>query len=79
MQRAQLVLDEPIIEKLRAVAASSGASMSAVVRQALVLYFAQQEPDTSWIGALKPKPGISHDFEAIRASVAKGRQAQAPR
>ena len=66
-------MDEPIAEKLRAVAASSGASMSAIVQQALVLYFAQQEPDTSWIGALKPNPDVSHDLEAIRTSVAKGR------
>jgi len=74
MVRAQIVLDEPTADRLRAVSESSHASMSEIVRQALTLYFEQREPDTAWIGSLKPKSKISHDLNDIRASVEAGRR-----
>jgi len=79
MVRAQILLDEPTADRLRVVAAHSGASMSEVVRQALVFYFDHREPDTSWIGSLKPKRQVSHDLAAIRASVVSGRRTEAKR
>ena len=82
MIRAQIVLDEPIADQLRAVSEHSHASMSEIVRQALVFYFEHREPDTSWIGSLRPKlrsknqddKQISHDLNDIRASVAMARK-----
>lgn len=79
MIRAQIVLDEPIADQLRAVSTQSGSSMSEIVRQALVVYFDQREPDMSWIGALKPKGRKSHKLSDIRASVEAGRKREAKR
>ncbi len=74
MIRAQIVLDEPTANRLRVVSEHSHASMSEIVREALVFYFEHREPDTSWVGSLRPKKGVSHDLDDIRASVAAGRK-----
>jgi Arc/MetJ-type ribon-helix-helix transcriptional regulator len=74
MVRAQIVLDEPTADRLRVVSERSHASMSEVVRQALVFYFEHRKPDTAWIGSLKPKRKVSHDLDDIRGSVAAGRR-----
>lgn len=79
MVRSQIVLDEPTADRLRIVSERSHASMSEVVRQALVFYFEHREPDTSWIGALRPAKRVSHDLTDIRASVAAGRRRGAKR
>ena len=79
MIRAQIVLDEPIADQLRAVSTQSRSSMSEIVRQALVVYFGQREPDLSWIGSLKPKGRKSHQLSDIRASVEAGRKREAKR
>ena len=72
MIRAQIVLDEPVADQLRTVSSRTGASMSEIVRKALVVYFEQREPDLGWIGSLKPAKRKSHDLADIRASVAAG-------
>ncbi len=77
--RAQIVLDEQTADRLRAVSERSRASMSEIVRKALVFWLDRQEPDTEWIGSLKPKRGVTHDLAAIRASVAAGRKREARR
>lgn len=74
MVRAQIVLDEPTADRLRIASEQSHASMSEIVRQALVLYFEHREPDVSWIGSLKSKLRVSHDLTTIRNSVAAGRK-----
>lgn len=74
MIRAQIVLDEETAERLRAVSDRTEASMSEIVRKALVFWLDQREPDLAWIGSLKPKRKRSHDLEAIRASVVAGRK-----
>jgi Ribbon-helix-helix protein, copG family len=78
MIRAQIVLDEPTADRLRVVSENSNASMSEIVRQALMFYFEHREPDASWIGSLRsktqPKMPVSHDLADIRASVAAGRK-----
>jgi Arc/MetJ-type ribon-helix-helix transcriptional regulator len=74
MIRAQIVLDEPTADRLRVVSKHSHASMSEIVRQALVFYFEHREPDTSWVGSLRPKKRVSHELDDIRASVAAGRK-----
>lgn len=79
MVRSQIVLDEPTAERLRAVSERSGASMSEVVREALAFYFAQREPDTAWIGSLRPHTAVSHDLDDIRASVAAARRRESKR
>ena len=53
--------------------------MSEIVRQALVFYFEHREPDTSWIGSLRPKKHVSHELADIRASVAAGRKRERKR
>jgi Arc/MetJ-type ribon-helix-helix transcriptional regulator len=77
MIRAQIVLDESTADRLRAVSEHRHASMSEVVREALVLYFAGTAPDTSWIGSLKPRKDVGHDWKDIQASVAAGRRSEA--
>lgn len=79
MVRAQIVLDEPVVDQLRAVSEQTGSSMSEIVRRALVVYFAQREPDLDWIGSLKPAKRKRHDLADIRASVAAGRSRENPR
>lgn len=79
MIRAQIVLDEPTVHRLRVVSEQSHASMSEIVRQALVFYFDHREPDTSWIGSLRPKKHVSHELTDIRASVAAGRKRERKR
>jgi Arc/MetJ-type ribon-helix-helix transcriptional regulator len=74
MIRAQIVLDEPTAERLRAAAAQSGSSMSEIVRRALDSWFEHREPDSGWIGSLQPKRVVSHDLDDIRASVAAARK-----
>lgn len=74
MVRVQIVLDEQTADRLRAVSGRSGASMSDIVRTALVLWLDHREPDTEWVGSLKPKRKINHDLGAIRASVVAGRK-----
>jgi hypothetical protein len=74
MVRAQIVLDEPTANRLRSVSEQSHASMSEIVRLALVFYFENREPDASWIGSLRPKKHFCHDLDDIRASVAAGRK-----
>jgi len=74
MVRAQIVLDEPTADRLRIASEQSHASMSEIVRQALVFYFEHREPDVSWIGSLKPQRRVSHDLDAIRNSVGAGRK-----
>jgi hypothetical protein len=75
MVRAQIVLDEATAQKLHVVSERSHMSMSEIVRQALAFYFQHREPDTSWIGSLRPRKGrrISHDWQDIQQSVAAGR------
>ncbi len=72
--RAQIVLDETTIERLRAASAANETSMSQIVRQALDLYFENREPDTSWIGSLKPKRKVSHALKDIRSSLETARR-----
>ena len=79
MVRAQIVLDEPTADRLRAVSEHSHSSMSEIVRQALVFYFEHREPDVSWIGSLKPRRGISHALDDLRTSVAAGRRRETRR
>jgi Arc/MetJ-type ribon-helix-helix transcriptional regulator len=80
MIRSQIVLDEPIADQLRVVSSQSGASMSEIVRQALVAYFNQREPNLSWVGSLRQPAGRkSHDLTDIRAGVAAGRKREAKR
>lgn len=79
MVRAQIVLDEQTADRLRAVSERSQASMSEIVRKALVFWLDHREPDTEWIGSLKPKRKVSHDLDAIRASVAAGRKRESRR
>jgi hypothetical protein len=79
MVRAQIVLDEPTADRLRVVSERSHASMSEIVRQALVFYFEHREPDLSWIGSLTPKKRVSHELSDIRASVAAGRRREVRR
>jgi Arc/MetJ-type ribon-helix-helix transcriptional regulator len=79
MIRSQIVLDEPTADRLRVVSQQSHASMSEIVRQALVFYFEHREPDTSWIGSLRPKKHVSHELADIRASVAAGRKRERKR
>ena len=79
MIRSQIVLDEPTADRLRVVSQQSHASMSEIVRQALVFYFEHREPDTSWIGSLRPKNHVSHELADIRASVAAGRKRERKR
>jgi len=79
MIRAQIVLDEPVADQLRAVSTQTGSSMSEIVRRALVVYFDQREPDLGWIGSLKPVGRKSHDLAGIRASVAAGRKRETRR
>jgi hypothetical protein len=79
MIRAQIVLDEPTADRLRIVSEHSHASMSEIVRQALVFYFDHREPDTSWIGSLRPKKRVSHDWSDIRASIEAGRAREGKR
>ena len=79
MIRAQIVLDEPTADRLRVVSEHSHASMSEIVRKALVFYFEHREPDTAWIGSLRPAKRISHDLDDIRASVAAGRKRERKR
>jgi len=79
MIRAQVVLDEPLADQLRAVSTRSGASMSEIVRASLVAYFHAQEPDLTWVGSLSSHAAASHDVDDIRASVAAGRRAEKPR
>ncbi len=74
MVRAQIVLDELTIDRLRAASAASETSMSQIVRQALDLYFENRVPDTSWIGSLRPKRKISHALKDIKASVEAARR-----
>jgi hypothetical protein len=74
MVRAQIVLDESTIDRLRAASAANETSMSQIVRQALDLYFESREPDTSWIGSLKPKGKVSHALKDIRSSLEKARR-----
>jgi hypothetical protein len=74
MVRARIVLDQPTAERLRAASEQSHASMSEIVRQALIFYFENREPDVSWIGSLKPKHRVSHDHDSIRNSVVAGRK-----
>ncbi len=78
MIRAQLILDEPLADQLRAVSTRSGASMSEIVREALVAYFHAQEPDLTWVGSLSARATASHDLDDIRTSVAAGRRAENP-
>lgn len=79
MIRAQIILDEPVADQLRAISSQSRASMSEIVRQALVAYFGQRDLDLSWIGSLKPKRRKSHSFADIRASVEAARKREAKR
>ena len=79
MIRSQIVLDEPTADRLRVVSQQSHASMTEIVRQALVFYFEHREPDTSWIGSLRPKKHVSHELADIRASVAAGRKRERKR
>ena len=72
--RAQIVLDESTVDRLRAASAAGATSMSQIVRQALDLYFESREPDTSWIGSLRPKPKASHALKDIRSSVEAARR-----
>ncbi len=74
MVRAQIVLDEPTAEQLRAVSVRSKSSMSEVVRRALVFWFENREPDTTWVGSLKPKRKFSHRLSDIHKSIAAGRK-----
>lgn len=74
MVRAQIVLDEPTIDRLRAASAASETSMSQIVRQALELYFENREPDTSWIGSLRPRRKASHALKDIRSSIEAARR-----
>jgi len=74
MVRAQIVLDESTIDRLRAASAANETSMSQIVRQALDLYFENREPDTSWIGSLKPKGKVRHALKDIRSSLEKARR-----
>ena len=74
MVRAQIVLDESTIDRLRAASAANETSMSQIVRQALDLYFENREPDTSWIGSLKPKGKVSHAPKDIRSSLEAARR-----
>jgi len=46
--------------------------MSEIVRQALAFYFEHRDPDTSWIGSLRPKKRVSHHWSDIQASVEAG-------
>ena len=79
MVRAQIVLDEPTADRLRAVSTQSDESMSEIVRRALVFWFEHREPDTTWVGSLKPARPVSHDLGEIRASVGAGRKREARR
>jgi Arc/MetJ-type ribon-helix-helix transcriptional regulator len=72
MIRSQIVLDEPTAHQLRRISEHTHSSMSDIVRQALAFYFQHREPDTAWIGSLRPTKRISHDLDDIRASVAAG-------
>jgi hypothetical protein len=74
MVRAQIVLDEPMIDRLRAASAASETSMSQIVRRALDLYFENRVPDTSWIGSLGPKRKSSHALKDIKTSVEAARR-----
>ena len=74
MVRAQIVLDEPTAEQLRALSVRSNSSMSDLVRQALVFWFENRVPDTAWVGSLRPKRKVSHRLDDIRKSVAAGRK-----
>ena len=79
MVRAQIVLDEPTAERLRAVSVRSKSSMSEVVRRALVFWFENREPDTAWVGSLKPKRKVSHRLSDIRKSIETGRKREPTR
>jgi hypothetical protein len=79
MIRSQIVLDEPTADRLRIVSERSHLSMSEIVRQALVFYFEHRDPDTSWIGSLRPKKRVSHDWSDIQASVEAGMKREGKR
>jgi plasmid stability protein len=74
MVRAQVVLDDAIAARLRAHAAATGTSMSAIVRDALTAYLGKQdrEPDTSFVGKLGTNGSGAHDVSDIRASARRG-------
>ncbi len=74
MVRSQILLDESTADRLERASAARGASKSEIVREALRQFFDGASPDVSWIGSLRPKRRVKHDWASIQRSVAEGRR-----
>jgi len=78
MAKVHIVLDAVTAERLHAESARRQVSPSAMVSEALIFYFSQREPDTTWIGSLKSRRHVGHSWKSIRRSVAARRRTSKP-
>ena len=72
MVRSQIILDDELAALTRACADRTGESVSSLVRKALRAYLVHDEPDTSWIGSLRPSKGGAHAMHAVRSDIERG-------
>jgi hypothetical protein len=70
--RTNVIIDDDLLDRVRHAAEASGRSVSAIVREALTTWLQRGEPDFSWAGRIKVKPGASSRWEDIEHSITDG-------